>query len=212
MEGIITKSSTEAQSSVELSRPYGFYCSIIKPALDWTAGLLLLPVVAPLLLLLCLLIKLESEGPALFRQKRVGKDGKVFTIYKLRTMYTHVPKEGRSPESTDDPRITKVGKWIRKTSLDELPQLLNILRGEMSFVGPRPEQLSIVQDAYGEKERQRFLVKPGITGLWQTSADRKAPIHHNLHHDFTYIQNISWRMDVYILLRTALVMLKSNTY
>ncbi|GIP36191.1 sugar transferase [Paenibacillus sp. J2TS4] len=212
MEATITKSNSEALPIEEVSKPCGLYFSIVKPFLDGMIGWLLLPVVTPLLLLLCLLIKLESKGPALFRQKRVGKDGKVFTIYKLRTMYTEAPPEGRSPESADDPRITKMGKWIRKTSLDELPQLLNIVRGEMSFVGPRPEQFSIVQEAYGDRERLRFLVKPGITGLWQVSEDRKAPIHHNLHHDLTYIQRLSWGADVQILIRTVMVVLRSNTF
>jgi len=127
-------------------------------------------------------------------------------------MYTFVPKEGRSPEGENDPRVTGVGRVLRKTSLDELPQLVNILKGEMSFIGPRPEQKSIVELHYTPLDYYRFMVKPGITGLWQTSEDRKKPIYENLHHDFDYIDGISFWLDFKIVLRTVKVLFRSNTY
>ena len=111
---------------------------------------------------------------------------------------------------------TRIGKkflqvFLRKTSMDELPQLINILRGEMSFVGPRPEQKMIVEKVYSYYEKQRWLVKPGITGLWQISPDRNKPIHENLHHDFSYIQNLTFALDVKIVYKTIRVIVRSNT-
>jgi len=188
------------------------YCKIVKPALDRVLGFVLIVVLSPLLALIYVLIRLDSKGNGIFRQERIGAGGKVFTIYKFRTMYADVPKQGRSPERGNDPRITRVGRFLRKTSLDELPQLFNILKGNMSFIGPRPEQRSIVEAHFSNQDYYRFLVKPGITGLWQTSEDRKKPIYENLHHDFYYIDQISFAMDLKIIFRTVKVIFKSNTY
>lgn len=127
-------------------------------------------------------------------------------------MYADSPIESRSPESDLDPRVTAVGRWLRKTSMDELPQLINIFKGEMSFVGPRPEMHGVVRTCYTDYEKQRLAVSPGLTGLWQISDVRDQPIHHNLHYDLTYIQKISFKLDVAILLRTCKVVFKSNTY
>lgn len=187
------------------------YVHFLKPLADVSFALLLLILISPLMLAIALFIKMDSEGPVIFKQKRIGKSGREFSIYKLRTMYIHVPKEGRSPTDSRDPRITKIGRILRKTSLDEIPQLFNILRGEMSFIGPRPEQKSIVEACYTDFEKRRFLVKPGITGLWQISMDRSKPIHENIQHDFFYINNVSFLMDLKIIFNTIRVMVKSNT-
>lgn len=199
-------------SSIVLEKPKGIYPNIIKPFLDFIVAIILLIITFPIGLIISLLIKLDSPGPVLFKQIRVGKDGKEFLIYKFRTMYQHVPSQDRSPTSDSDPRITKLGKFLRKTSLDELPQLINIIKGDMSFVGPRPEQKFIVDKYYTDYEKQRLLVKPGITGLWQISMERTKPIHENLYYDFHYIREVSFLLDCKILIKTILVMAKSNTY
>jgi undecaprenyl phosphate N,N'-diacetylbacillosamine 1-phosphate transferase len=199
-------------TNIVIKKPEGAYFSIIKPSLDILAAIILLVITLPIWLIISLFIKLDSPGPIIFKQVRIGKDGKEFLIYKFRTMYQDVPSQGRSPISDDDPRITRVGKFLRKTSLDELPQLINIIKGEMSFVGPRPEQKLIVDKYYTNYEKQRFLVKPGITGLWQISLDRTKPIHENLQYDFTYINNVSLFMDLKILFKTIIIMFRSNTF
>ena len=179
--------------------PYSFF----KRFIDFFMSLTLLVFLSPLLLLIALLIKLDSMGPALFVQKRVGKDERLFSIYKFRSMYHDSPQYDFSPTRSSDRRITRLGRFLRKTSLDELPQLINVLRGEMSLVGPRPEMPFIVQ-SYNSHHRQRLLVKPGITGLWQLSADRVSQIHENIHYDFYYIQNRTFFMDLAILAHTLL--------
>lgn len=166
----------------------------------------------PILLIVAILIKIDSHGPIVFKQIRTGKKEKEFYIFKFRTMYIDAPTEARSPTDGLDPRITRIGRMLRKTSLDELPQLINILKGEMSFIGPRPEMKWIVDKVYTDFEKQRLLVKPGITGLWQISPVRVAPIHENLQYDFYYINNVSLLLDVKIAIKTVLVMVKSNTH
>ncbi|CAH1203820.1 sugar transferase [Paenibacillus sp. JJ-223] len=194
------------------SRRVGGYADFWKPFIDVMVAAVLLLAVSPVMILVAIMIKLDSRGPVLFRQDRYGKNGTKFSIYKFRTMYTDAPKYSVSPTSSLDPRITRIGRILRKTSLDELPQLLNILKGEMSFIGPRPEIKTIVEQEYTELERRRFIVKPGITGLWQVSEARKEPIHHNLQYDFHYISNVSLSMDIKIIIQTLRVMIKSNTF
>ncbi|MBY0219427.1 MULTISPECIES: sugar transferase [Paenibacillus] len=188
------------------------YSGFIKPFIDYFVAALLLLVTSPVMIIVALLIKLDSKGPIIFKQERYGKDGVKFCIYKFRTMRVDAPKYSVSPTTNNDPRVTRLGRILRKTSLDELPQLLNIIKGDMSFVGPRPEQKRIVEESYTDLERRRFLVKPGITGLWQVSDVRKDPIHHNLQYDFHYISNVSILMDIKILFKTVAVMVKSNTF
>ncbi|WP_036687054.1 sugar transferase [Paenibacillus tyrfis] len=206
--------SATYQDSVEddITKSSDLYVKYVKTAIDLILSIAFILFLLPVLIMVAILIKLESEGPVVFKQNRIGKGGKPFVIYKFRSMYTHVAREGRSPESDQDPRITKVGRFIRKTSLDELPQLFNILKGDMSFIGPRPEQKSIVEEYYTDKENGRFSVKPGITGLWQISEDRKKPIHENLHHDLYYIKRASFWLDTKIIFGTLRVMIKSNTH
>lgn len=189
----------------------GFYTRHVKVAIDVSVSAIALIILFPLMLLLWIWIRLDSSGPGLFKQRRIGKGGREFTIYKFRTMRTDAPSQAVSPNSSSDPRITRFGRVLRKTSLDELPQLFNIVKGEMSFIGPRPEQKFIVEKYYTSYERERFTVKPGLTGYWQVSADRKKPIHENLQHDFRYIEEMSLGTDLKILIGTLKVMFSSNT-
>jgi exopolysaccharide biosynthesis polyprenyl glycosylphosphotransferase len=154
------------------------------------------------LLILSAIVRFDSPGPILFRQRRVGLNGKLFTILKFRTMHVDDCGDALTPRSSNDRRITRSGKWFRKTSLDELPQLLNVLAGDMALVGPRPEMPFIVAD-YSEQQRKRLSVKPGLTGIWQLSADRSAPIHENIHYDLYYLKERSVAVDFAILLHTA---------
>ncbi len=123
-------------------------------------------------------------------------------MFKFRSMYINAPEYARSPVASHDPRITRVGRLLRRTSLDELPQLINVFLGTMSLVGPRPEMPFIVQ-GYTEFQRQRLQVAPGITGLWQLSADRAFPIHESMHYDLYYIRNRGFFMDIAILIHTV---------
>jgi exopolysaccharide biosynthesis polyprenyl glycosylphosphotransferase len=173
-----------------------------KRLLDVFAALTLIVMLAPLWLTLLFLVKIDSPGPVFFRQKRVGRKGVLFEFIKIRTMYVDAPKYDYSPKQSLDPRITRIGRFLRRTSLDELAQLINVLKGEMSLVGPRPEMPFIVRQ-YDARQRQRLQVAPGITGLWQLSADRAYLIHENIHYDLYYIRHRSFFMDFAILLHTV---------
>jgi lipopolysaccharide/colanic/teichoic acid biosynthesis glycosyltransferase len=175
--------------------------------MDVVVSLASLVVLLPLFALIALLVRLDSEGPIFFKQQRVGKKGRVFEIYKFRSMRVDASKYEFCPTTVEDSRITRIGRILRKTSLDELPQILNVLKGEMSLVGPRPEMPFIV-DMYGPRERQRLSVVPGITGMWQLSADRAYLIHENLQYDLYYIRNRGFFMDIAILLHTAIFAVK----
>ena len=179
----------------------------LKRIFDVCASLSLLVLTAPFCALISVLIRRDSTGPVLFRQSRIGHNGKPFELYKFRSMRVDAPKYGLHPTGTDDPRVTRVGSWLRHTSLDELPQLINVLRGEMSLVGPRPEMPFIVE-GYNARHRQRLSVVPGITGLWQLSADRNLLIHENIQYDLYYIRNRNFFMDLAILLHTAVFAMK----
>ncbi len=178
-----------------------WHYAIAKRMVDLIASSLLLVLSAPLFLLIALLIRIDSKGPALFIQKRVGRNGELFNIYKFRSMYANSPKYDFSPTSSWDPRITRIGRFLRQTSLDELPQLMNVFMGTMSLVGPRPEMPFIVQE-YTSECRLRLQVIPGITGLWQLSADRAFLIHENIQYDLYYIRNRGFFMDIAILIHT----------
>jgi lipopolysaccharide/colanic/teichoic acid biosynthesis glycosyltransferase len=172
-----------------------------KRTFDFAVALLLLLILSPGFLLIACLISLTSQGPAFFVQDRVGKNGRLFRMYKFRTMRADSPQYAHSPTCTRDPRITRIGAFLRRTSFDELPQLINVLEGHMSLVGPRPEMPFIVE-LYSELQRQRLWVKPGITGLWQISADRAHLIHENIQYDLYYIRHCTFFMDLAILLHT----------
>ncbi len=172
-----------------------------KRLFDLCMGGLLTLVSLPLMAVIALWIRLDNPGPVFFRQQRIGRDGKPFTMLKFRSMRTDAAAYAPTPEAHEDPRITKVGRWIRRFSLDELPQFFNVIAGSMSLVGPRPEMPFITED-YGAQERERLRVKPGITGLWQISADRRRQIHENLDYDLYYIEHQSILLDLVILMRT----------
>jgi lipopolysaccharide/colanic/teichoic acid biosynthesis glycosyltransferase len=175
--------------------------NLVKRYCDVVGSLFLLIVLFPLFILIAVLIKLDSPGPVFFRHHRVGKNGKHFVLWKFRSMKTEVPKYENSPRSVGDVRLTRIGRLIRRTSIDEIPQLINVLKGEMSLVGPRPEMPFIVAQ-YHSVECERFAVKPGITGLWQISPARAFPIHENLQYDLHYIRNQNFFLDCVIILRT----------
>ena len=173
-----------------------------KRVFDCVGAAFALVASAPLMLWCAWRIRSTSPGPAIFAQERVGRDGRSFRMWKFRTMHCDAAPEAVAPTGPRDPRITEYGRWLRATSIDELPQLLNVLRGEMSLVGPRPEMPFIVA-AYDEWQRRRLAVKPGITGLWQILGRKDLPMHQNLQYDFYYIRNRSLALDASILLRTA---------
>jgi exopolysaccharide biosynthesis polyprenyl glycosylphosphotransferase len=180
---------------------FAYECS--KRIFDSVGSVALLVLCSPLLLFVAIWVKLDSKGPVFFRQERIGLDGRRFRMFKFRTMYIHAPAYAYSPKASHDERITRVGRLLRRTSLDELPQLLNVLTGTMSLVGPRPEMPFIV-GSYSDRHFQRLRVKPGITGLWQLSGDRAYLIHENIEYDLYYIQHRNLFMDLAILLHTTI--------
>jgi len=176
---------------------------LVKRTMDIVLSLAICAFCLPIFLLIAITIKFDSSGPVIFRQTRVGKNGREFMIYKFRTMFAGAPKYDYCPQDSSDTRITRVGKYLRKTSLDELPQFFNVLRGNMSIVGPRPE-MSFIVAGYNPLHRKRLWMKPGITGLWQISSDRTAEILENMDYDLYYVDNFSILLDVAILVRTLL--------
>ena len=178
----------------EDSSGHSYYLHI-KRYIDLSLAVVLLFLLLPVIGIIALAIKIDSKGPVFFRQDRVGKDGKIFQIYKFRSMLTDADPYSVNPSDQNDPRITRAGRFLRKTSLDELPQIINVLKGNMSFVGPRPEMPFIVAE-YNEIHRERLRVLPGITGLWQLSGDRKKAIHENMDYDLYYKRNVSFFLDV----------------
>src|SRR3989440_2323416 len=185
---------------------------LLKAVMDRLSALTLLVLLTPVLAGIALAVRLTSPGPVLFRQVRVGKDGREFVMYKFRTMYADAPARlAEVPHLTDyddvlfkmrdDPRITRVGRWLRRFSLDELPQLANVLRGQMSLVGPRPPLPEEVA-AYPADMRRRLAVRPGLTGLWQVSGRSDLPFEEAVKLDLRYVENWSFSLDLVILLRT----------
>jgi lipopolysaccharide/colanic/teichoic acid biosynthesis glycosyltransferase len=194
----------------------------VKRAMDVALAAALFAVAGPVLLLLCCLVRLTSAGPALFRQERVGRNMRPFTMLKLRSMYVGnddrahrayvtgmLTEEGDDDSARNgglfklvgDRRVTPIGAWLRRTSLDELPQLINVLRGEMSLVGPRP-MLSWEAELLAESHRRRFTVKPGMTGLWQVSGRNRLSMRSALDLDVEYVRCRSLAVDVTILAQT----------
>ena len=185
----------------------------IKHMIDKIFGLILIVIIFPILVLLSIAIKLNSKGPIIFKQKRLGKNGKVFNMYKFRTMYVDAPdlrnEDGSTFNSDDDPRVTKVGKILRKTSLDELPQILNILKGEMSFIGPRPD-LPDHYDLYSEDDKKKLLVRPGVTGYAQANGRNSNSRAQRRAMDIYYIENYSLILDIQIFFKTIFSVLKQE--
>jgi len=159
-------------------------------------------ILLPVFVFLVIAIRLSSKGPAVFKQERAGKDGKPFTFYKFRTMRTDVDPFGPSPKSGEDRRLTKIGKFLREYSLDELPQLFNVLKGDMSLVGPRPLYIQQMAE-WDERQKKRLLVKPGITGLAQISGRGTLTQEEKLELDVQYVENASLWLDIKILFNTV---------
>ena len=173
----------------------------IKYTLDFLFAALALLLLGLPLLLVAVAIRLESRGPALYTQARVGREEKVFRIYKFRTMVPDADKIGPLLTQNDDPRITRLGKFLRRSSIDELPQLINILKGEMSFIGPRPEVPPIVE-TYNERQRGVFKVRPGLSGWAQVNGRDELDIPTKLNLDLEYVARVSLGFDLKILLLT----------
>ncbi len=192
----------------------------LKRIFDTGASLLLLAILSPLMLLIALLIKLESPGPIFFLQERIGEQGRHFRMVKFRSMYQDADKRWQEVarrdedgnlhhKSSDDPRVTRVGRKLRRTSLDELPQMFNVLLGQMSLVGPRPEMPYIAAE-YEPWQWQRFRVPPGMTGWWQVNGRSDKPMHLHTEDDLYYIQNYSFWLDLKILLKTITVVFQGH--
>ncbi len=180
----------------------------LKRALDLVVAGSVLLLLSPLFLLIGILIRLDSPGPVFFRQERLGKGGTIFRIFKFRTMYVS-PQPARGFQSARDPRITRVGHWLRKLSLDELPQAINVLRGEMSIIGPRPA-LPHHLERYDDFQRRRLEVRPGITGWAQVNGRNSLTWEEKFQFDWEYVENLSLSMDVKILLRTVRVIFSTS--
>ena len=196
------------------------YASLVKRVFDVAMASLLLLITAPIMAVIALAIKADSRGPMVFTQRRVGENGRLFSMYKFRTMVDGADQqinavitrtEGGQPthKHPDDPRITHLGRFLRRSSLDELPQLVNVIKGEMSLVGPRPE-LPFVVEQYEPWQRRRLSVPPGITGWWQISGRSDRPMHLHTEDDLYYIKNYSLLLDLQILLKTVEVVIKGR--
>lgn len=176
-------------------------------------SLLALIILSPVLVITALAVKLDSPGPVIFKQDRLGKDGKVFKIYKFRSMCENAEHTGSGVYSgADDMRVTKVGKIIRATSIDELPQLVNILKGDMSFVGPRPPLTYHPWDVseYTEEQFRMFAVRPGITGWAQTHGRKEVEWHERIRLNVWYVDHVSMWLDIKILFTTVIKVLKNE--
>lgn len=175
---------------------------ILKRLFDLLVAVSMLLVLWPLLLAIAIAIRVTSPGPAIFRQERAGRGGRPFAMLKFRTMRLCVDPFGPSPKSGEDPRLTRLGKFLREYSLDELPQLVNIIKGDMAFIGPRP--LYIAQMAeWNERQKKRLLVKPGLTGLAQVSGRGELTVEEKLELDVRYVEQAGWRLDGRILFATV---------
>ncbi len=194
---------------------------IVKRLFDIVVSFGLIVLLAPLMLVIALLIKLESPGPVIFTQERIGEHGRRFKMFKFRSMYIDADRRWHEVakcdattgklihKQKDDPRVTRVGRKLRRTSLDELPQLFNVLRGEMSLVGPRPEMPYIAAE-YEPWQWQRFRVPPGMTGWWQVNGRSEKPMHLHTEDDLYYIQNYSFWLDLRILAKTLVVVYQGH--
>jgi lipopolysaccharide/colanic/teichoic acid biosynthesis glycosyltransferase len=219
----------------ELTRPRHTRFERLERTIDVVAAVALLVLTAPLMAIVALLVKVDSPGPALYRGRRIGLSGRPFTVLKFRSMRTdtddelhrryvlgllrdekavHQPTSAIAEDDNvvafklhDDPRVTRVGRWIRATTLDELPQLVNVLRGEMSLVGPRPE-VPYALEGYEPWQHERFSVRPGLTGLWQVSGRGDLSPTEMLALDVEYARRRSLRLDLAIMARTIPAVLR----
>ncbi len=200
-------SESEYVTPCELSCGVSAASCVMKRTMDLFLAVVALILVMPLFFMVAVLIKLDSQGPVFIRQRRVGRKGVPFFMWKFRSMHDGVERYARSPVSDADPRLTRFGRSLRRLSIDELPQLFNVLTGDMSLVGPRPEMPFIVND-YAPHERLRLNAIPGITGIWQISPARALPIHQHLELDLFYIEHRNIFLDLAILLRTVTAVIR----
>lgn len=189
---------------------------VIKEIFDRFSSLIGLIILSPILIFFAIWIKIDSKGPVFFKQERLGKDGKVFSIFKFRTMIVNAEKigDGLSIKSDKDPRITKLGRFLRKTSIDELPQLINVLIGDMSLVGPRPPVVYSPYDGYEnypDWAKKRFEMKPGVTGLAQIKHRNSVTWNERIVVDNEYIDKFNFWLDVKIIFKTFLKLFDSET-
>lgn len=181
------------------------YAKYIKRILDLILSLMALILLMPLMLIIGILVAINLGTPIIFKQKRPGKDEKIFTLYKFRTMTDEKDEKGKL--LPDSQRLTKFGKFLRSTSLDELPELINILKGDMSIVGPRPLLVEYLK-LYNEEQKHRHDVRPGLTGLAQTSGRNAITWEEKFEKDIEYVHNISFIGDVKIIIKTAIKVFK----
>lgn len=189
----------------------------IKDFFDLIFGIFLLIIMSPIFIIISIAIIIDSRDGILFKQERIGKDGKKFKIYKFRTMVKNAEKLGDGLVIKDDTdnRVTKVGKFLRRTSLDELPQIFNIIRGEMSFVGPRPPVIYHPYDGYenySKSAKKRFLMKPGITGLAQVEKRNSASWDERIEIDVKYVESFSMLLDLKIIFKTIRSLINKEEY
>jgi len=185
---------------------------VVKRIFDIIISLILLIIFWPVFVIIAIAIKISDKGPAIFKHERAGKDGKPFVFYKFRTMKKNVDPYDRSPESGEDPRLIKCGKFLREYSLDELPQFFNVLKGDMSIVGPRPLYMSQIHD-FSDYHRKRFLLKPGITGVSQIYLRSELISKKSLDLEVEYVEKHSLWLDIKIIFQTfAVVLGKKGVY
>ncbi|MDD3106279.1 MAG: sugar transferase [Bacilli bacterium] len=192
------------------------YRSFIKRVFDILLAVILMPIVLLLILMICPIIYITDKGKVFYNAPRLGKNGKVFRMYKFRSMKVNSPdlrnEDGSTYNSENDPRLTKIGKILRKTSLDELPQIINVIKGDMSFIGPRPD-LPEHLEQYNASEMQKLQIRPGITGYNQAYFRNGIPWKDRLKNDVFYVNNISFLFDVKILFKTVHVIFRrKNIY
>lgn len=183
----------------------GIYEKYIKRILDFTLSLIALICLSPILLIVAILVRVKLGSPIIFKQQRPGKDEKIFTLYKFRTMTDEKDEKGNL--LPDSQRLTKFGKFLRSTSLDELPELFNILKGDMSIVGPRPLLVEYLP-LYNEEQKHRHDVRPGLTGLAQISGRNAITWEEKFEKDIEYVHNISFIWDLKIIINTAVKVFK----
>jgi len=190
------------------------YKSFFKALLDWWLAFFAIFLLIPLFLIVAVLIKIDSAGPVFFIQERLGKNGDIFKVFKFRSMRVNQPLKTKKVAKLyeNDPRITKVGRFIRKTSIDELPQLINILKGEMSFIGPRPPVTYFPKqfEDYSDFEKKRFQVKPGISGLAQVRCREVHDWDVNIPIDVEYVKNYSFTYDLKLFLSSLFFFFKTD--
>ncbi|MDU6365072.1 MAG: sugar transferase [Clostridium sp.] len=206
----------EEQEIIQIERKESTLYKVSKRALDVIASFLGLVILSPILLIVAILIKLESKGPAIFSQSRIGLNGKEFKMYKFRSMVQNAEElkeklakqnemSGPMFKMKNDPRVTKVGKFIRKTSIDELPQLLNILKGDMTLVGPRPS-LPREVEKFESWMLKRLEVKPGLTCYWQVSGRNNIDFYEWMKLDLKYVNDMGFWLDIKLIFKTVAVL------